>query len=254
MRTEPAEEESGWSGSDPVAGRSGRRSRAGEGQGVAGRQVGCGVVNSRDEEDPYCRENKPREREDWQKRGIGGRVSAMDPAAGTITVATNGTNGNKNVTVHVSKSTIVRRYAPDSVKFDDATLATVDEIKADDQLRARGDRSGSDLNAEEIVAGTFRNIAGTVVSTDAAKNELTVMNLATKKSVTVKIRSDSQLHKLPPMMAQGMAMRLKGSGPGASAPHSAEAGHAPAMANGRRAGERKWTSAISIRCWAGFRL
>lgn len=172
-------------------------------------------------------EKQAREREDWQKRGVGGPVTAIDAATGTITISTTAPGGSKTISIQTTKSTIVRRYAPDSVKFDDAKLATLADIKAGDQLRARGNRSedGSSLAAEEIVAGTFRNIAGTVVSTDAANNSFIVTDLATKKPLSVKVTPDSQLRKLPPMVAQGIAMRLKGGTAGA--PQSA-AGHAPA--------------------------
>ena len=46
----------------------------------------------------------------------------------------------------------------------------LDQITAGDQLRGRGVRSadGTELAADEVVSGTFRNIAGTVISTDAA--------------------------------------------------------------------------------------
>ena len=50
---------------------------------------------------------------------------------------------------------------------------------------------------------------------DPSTNTLSVTDLISKKPVTVKITSDSQLRKLPPQMAQFMAMRLKGGGPGA---------------------------------------
>jgi len=114
--------------------------------------------------------------------------------------------------VHTSKNTVIRRYSPDSVRFDDAKVATLDQIKPGDQLRARGEKSedGSQLQAEEIVAGTFRNIAGTVISTDPANDTVTLKDLATKKPVTIRISSDSQLRQLPEMMAQRLAMRLKG--------------------------------------------
>jgi hypothetical protein len=79
------------------------------------------------------------EREDWQKRGIGGLVTAVDPGTGTITVSNSSMSGSKSTTIHVSKDTIVRRYAPNSVNFDDATPGTVDQIKVGDQLRARDD-------------------------------------------------------------------------------------------------------------------
>ncbi len=153
------------------------------------------------------------ERADWQKRGVGGLVTAVDPASGTITISSAALSGNKSVAIHTSKDTVIRRYAPDSIKFDDAKLATLDQIQPGDQLRARGDRNpeGTELNAQEIVSGSFRNIAGTVISTDAAANSLTVTDLKTKKPVTVKLTRDSQFRKLPAMMAQIIAARMSGA-------------------------------------------
>jgi Domain of unknown function (DUF5666) len=181
------------------------------------------------------------EREDWQKRGTGGLVTAMDAAAGTITISNSTMAGTKTTVVRVSKDTIVRRYAPNSVKFDDAMPGTIDQIRVGDQLRARGTRSadGGELIAEEIVSGSFRNIAGTVISADAANNSLSVQDLSTKKPVTLKINADSQLRSLPPMVAQRIALRLKGGspegGPGTGAAGQAAPGKAreiPAASGG----------------------
>jgi hypothetical protein len=121
------------------------------------------------------------------------------------------------------------------VKFNDATPSKLDQIKAGDQLRARGSRSaaGTELTAEDIVAGTFHNIAGTVVSTDAANHTFTVKDLATKKPVVVKISGNSQMRKLPEMMAQMVAMQVKskgqqaGKGPGPAMPAQRPAGFGP---------------------------
>ena len=153
-----------------------------------------------------------RDREDWQKRGVGGLVSKVDAAGGTITLAAPVIGDAKPITIHVSKSTIIRRYSPDSVKFDDATPGTIDQVNVGDQLRARGVRSadGTELTADEVVSGTFRNVAGLVISTDAASNSVTVTDLATKKPLTLRITADSQLRKLPPMVAQRIASRLRG--------------------------------------------
>src|SRR5580698_2568540 len=109
------------------------------------------------------------EQAEWQRNGIGGLVSAVDPAAGTITVSTSALGANKSVLVHVSKNTVLRRYAPGSVKFDDAAAAPIDQVKAGDQLRARGQKSadGGELTADEVVSGSFRNISGTINSIDA---------------------------------------------------------------------------------------
>jgi len=152
-------------------------------------------------------------RQDWQKRGVGGLVSGVDPATGTVTISVTGFTGKKTIAVHASKSTVVRRYAPDSTKFEDAKPSALEQIQSGDQLRARGVRSadGTEFAAEEIVSGSFRNVAGTVNSVDASAGMLTIQDVLSKKSVQVKITTDSQLHQLPPEMAQRIAMRLKAS-------------------------------------------
>jgi len=158
-------------------------------------------------------ERQEHEREDWQKRGVGGLVRGIDTAAGTIALSTAASGSIKTITIHTSKETIVRRYASESVKFQDAKPGTLDQIKAGDQLRARGSLmpDGNELSAEEIVSGSFRNIAGTLAAVDPADSTVSVMDLFTKKTVAVKITADSQLRKLPPMLAQRIAVRLKGS-------------------------------------------
>jgi hypothetical protein len=158
------------------------------------------------------------EREDWQRRGIGGLVKNTDPSAGVVTIGTTTAAGTKDVEVHVSNATVLRRYAPNSVKFDDAKPSSLAEIRPGDQLRARGTKSedGSSFTAEEIVTGEFRNIAGTIEAIDAGAGTLTVKDLASNKPVQVKITSDSQVRKLPAPIAQRIAMRLKGITPDAA--------------------------------------
>src|ERR1035437_7979758 len=190
-------------------------------------------------------EKQEQDREEWQKHGVGGVVKAVDAGAETIKIST-GTLAARDLVIHISKNTVIRRYAPDSVKFDDAKPGTLDEIKPGDQLRARGTRSadGSELAADEIVSGTFRNIAGTVVATDQGNNSVTVMDLASRWPVTLKITADSQMHNLPTMFAQRIAMRLKGTTPGGGASGAAAAGGPPrttdadAPANGNGPGHR----------------
>ncbi len=175
-------------------------------------------------------EKQSRDREEWQKHGFGGLVNGVDAAGNTISVALPSAGEKGSVAVHLSKDTILRRYASDSVKFDDAKPAPLDQIKPGDQLRARGARSadGSELAADEIVSGTFRNLAGTISALDASAGTITVQDLVSKKSVTVRIAAESQLRKLPAPMAQRIAMRLKGFPPEAhsSAPAPGTAGPA----------------------------
>ncbi len=156
------------------------------------------------------------DRDEWQKRGVGGLVTTVDAPTGTIAISSGGTGATKSIAIHISKDTVLRRYAPDSVKFDDAKPAPIGQIKAGDQLRALGTRNadGSEVSAEEVVSGAFRNIAGTIKSIDAASNTMTVQDAISKSPVVVKVSSDSQMKKLPAEMAQRIAMRLKGPAAG----------------------------------------
>jgi hypothetical protein len=195
------------------------------GQGSAdGHSITALAVIVMKQEDVSAR--REREREDWQKRGVDGLVSAVDPASGAITISAGGLGTTHKITVLTTKNTVLRRYAPDSVKFEDAKPAPLDQIKVGDQLRARGTRSadGSELTAEEVVSGTFRNIAGTVEAVDAAASTVTVRDLIRKAPVVVRVTSESQMKKMPEELAQRIAMMLKasengsrGSKPGASA-------------------------------------
>ncbi|HEV8293466.1 MAG TPA: hypothetical protein VGP94_16125, partial [Tepidisphaeraceae bacterium] len=117
-----------------------------------------------------------------------------------------------------------------SVKFDDAKVAPLDQIKVGDQLRARGTKNAdnTEIDAEEAVSGTFRNLAGTIVAVDTAANTLTLKDSISKQNIVVKVTEDAQLRKLPPEFAQRIATRLKGEAangiPGAAAATGGTAG------------------------------
>jgi hypothetical protein len=181
---------------------------------------------------------KARDRDDWQKRGIGGLVSAVDPATGTITISTGTGASAKTIAIHTTKNTVLRRYAPDSVQFDDAKPAALDQIKPGDQVRARGTKSadGSEFAADEIVSGTFRNLAGIITAVDASAKTISLTDLISKKPVVVKITDQAQLRKIPAQMAQMIALRLKGAGAGAQGGGSAGAGGASAQEGAATAG------------------
>jgi hypothetical protein len=153
-----------------------------------------------------------KDRDDWQKRGVGGLVKSVDSAAGVI-VLTSGVGATaKTITVNTTKTTMLKRYAPASVNFDQAQAAPIDAIHAGDQLRARGAKNadGTEINAEEVISGTFRNVSGMITSLDPATSTLVVKDLATKKQVTIHITPDAQMKRLPDRMAAMLAMRLKG--------------------------------------------
>lgn len=175
------------------------------------------------------------ERADWDKRGVNGIVTAVTPESVTLNVRT--LAGAKTITVIPEAKAIVRRYTTDSVKFSDAKDSTLAQIKVGDQVRARGDKSddGSKLKAEEIVSGTFKTIAATVVSIDAANSQLTVKDLDSKKTMVVKISADSNMKRLSDPIAQMIARRVhpenfEGRGGGRG---GAEAGGGRGFAGGR---------------------
>ncbi len=176
-----------------------------------------------------------KEQEDWQRRGVGGLVKSVDAATGSVIVI----QGARMVTIHTTPSTIYRRYAPDSVKFSDAQPSTLAAIQAGDQLQARGDKNadGSEVTAEEIVSGSFRNIAGVVVSTNAAAGTFAVKDLVTKKTVTIKTTPDSDMRKLDPQMAQMMAVRLRAGSSGQPGGGAEAAGSSGGAGAGAHAGQ-----------------
>jgi hypothetical protein len=136
----------------------------------------------------------------------------------------------------------LKRYAPGSVRFAEAQAAPFSAIQPGDQLRARGTKNAdeTELSATEIVSGGFRNISGTVISTDAANSTVVVKDLATKKPVTIRVGPETQMKRLDDRVAQFLATRLKGdsangngggrrpeytgSGNGAASPGAAQRG------------------------------
>lgn len=148
------------------------------------------------------------EQQKWAS-GVAGRVTAINPATGEITVsARGGFAGDRTITVAVGDKTQYRRYAPNSVKFSDAKMSNLGELKVGDQLRARGEKTpdGARVTAEEIVSGSFKMVAGTITAIDVAKNEITVKEANTNKTVVVEVNNDTLLRRFPPEMAQRLAM------------------------------------------------
>jgi hypothetical protein len=185
------------------------------------------------------------EAEAWQ-RGVGGLVKSVDPSSGVILVSTGAGPTAQAVTVKTTQATILKRYAPGSVRFDEAVTAPITSIQPGDQVRARGQKTADTLAADEVVSGGFRNISGTITSIDAANSTLVVKDLATKKQVTIHMGAETQMRRLPDRMAQFISMRLKGQmtggfgggayGGGAARPPSAAAGSAPPTGAGGSAG------------------
>ena len=170
----------------------------------------------------------------WSQGG-GGIVKSVNASAGTVTIS----SGLKAVTVQTAPATVIRRYSDGSVRFEDAVVSSIGAIHPGDQLRVRGTKSadGSSIAADEIVTGSFSNFSGTIASVDATAGTLTLKDLTTKKTVTVAITPNSDVHRIPTEVATRMAARLRGgAGQGAPGAQGANPGAGGAKAAPASAG------------------
>src|SRR5262249_53314156 len=144
------------------------------------------------------------ERAEWEKRGVGGVITALDPAAKEITINASTTAGAKPMVIAFAPAATLRRYAPNSVKFSEARPSRFEELKVGHQGRALApaDETLSRYMAEEMVAGSFRITAGAVVSIDAAQNTFVIMDTGTKNPVQAGVSPVSTMRRLPAEIAQ----------------------------------------------------
>jgi hypothetical protein len=167
------------------------------------------------------------EQDEWKRQGMSGLVSAITPDSGGAAITV--TAGPRKVIVQATSTTTFRRYAGDSVKFNDAGPGTLDQIHVGDQLSVRGPKSadGSSLSAVEIVSGSFRNLSGIITAVDAGSGSITLKDLATKQTVKVAVTTNSDLRALPAEVAARFAARARGETPAAAAPASASGSETP---------------------------
>ena len=97
---------------------------------------------------------------------VTGVITALNPAAKEITISVSTAAGAKPMVMTFAAGATLRRYAQNSVKFSDAQPSRYEELKVGDQIKALGtsNEDRSRYTAEEIVSGSFRTIAATVVS------------------------------------------------------------------------------------------
>jgi hypothetical protein len=151
-----------------------------------------------------------REREEWRRRGVAGRVTSLNATSKEITISVRSLTGETSVTIVDTAKATFRRYTPDSVKFSDAKPSTFFDLRVGDQLRALGTKGadGTKFTPEEIVSGSFRTVAGTITAIDATTGEIQIKNLQTEKPMTIVVGKDAMLRRLPQMGMFG------GGGPG----------------------------------------
>jgi len=177
------------------------------------------------------------DRAKWRERGVVGVVSALNPDTKEITLQMRGRGGAQQLTVVANADTVkFRRYAPDSVKFDDAKPSSFAELKVGDQLRALGEKSadGARFTPEEVVSGSFRTMFGTVTAVNPQANEIKIKDTQTQQELTVMVSKDSMTRRFPADIAQMMAMRAESGGPGRIGGGPQRQGGAPGEGNNAR--------------------
>jgi hypothetical protein len=187
------------------------------------------------------------ERAEWKKRGVLGIITALKPETKEITISSRTMAGPQALIIPVTDKVELRRYAPDSIKFADASFAKFDELKVGDQLRALGERNpeGTAFTAEKVVTGAFKTVGGVITAIDPGTGEVKINDLQTKQPLTIVVKQDAVLRKFPPANEMGgmMMMRPGGgaggqssaAGPGAGQ-GGGQGGHGGGQGGGRGGG------------------
>jgi hypothetical protein len=167
--------------------------------------------------------------EDWRQRGIGGIVRELNAQTGEITLELRSAGAGGRVMVAAAKADF-RRYATGSLRFEDARLGVIGDVKVGDQLRALGEKSvdGHNFTAEEIVSGAFKTIGVTVTKVDLQNLEIKATTLDQKKPISIAINSDSVLHRISLPVAAAIAQKAAAAKPASVAPKSSPVSAGPA--------------------------
>ena len=153
-------------------------------------------------------QRQSKELEQW-KRGISGRITAINPQTKEITILIPALTGAKTVVLTPKDTAEYFRFAENSINFNEAKKGTFSEIAIEDQIQAAGERSAdeSTFKADKILTGAFQQYTGAVIATNVEKGEVTINDIKTKKPVTIAVGKSTVLMKqFPAEVAQRMAM------------------------------------------------
>jgi hypothetical protein len=197
-----------------------RGALAGDGKSFSARQI---IVANKQ----AVAQTQNAQREDWQRRGIAGRIESINADKKEITIRARSREGAQSVVVDASGRVKFTRNAPDSSRPQDAVPGSFADLKVGDQLRARGERSsdGTRFTAEEIVSSNVQRTGGTVQSVNPAANELVVKNEQTGQTQTIMIGQRTMLRRITPEVAAQMAARRAQAGGGGGGGANGAAGN-----------------------------
>jgi hypothetical protein len=165
--------------------------------GTAARQV---IVMARE----AVAARRDQQREDWRTRGLNGRVLTVDAAKKEITMESRTRDSAQTLTVVTNNSSRIRRFAPGSLRPDDAIAGNFADIRVGDQIRVLGNREEFRVTAEEIISGTVARMLGTLERVDLARNEIVVKDTQTGKSTVISFLPATTLRRVPADFAETM--------------------------------------------------
>lgn len=154
------------------------------------------------------------ERADWERRGIGGVITSLDQSSREATIRTGDPRSPKTVILQIPSDARLRRYSPGSIRFSDARDSRWEELKVGDQVKARGagGNGSARFRVEELVSGSFRDFAATIVSVDAERGTLHVLDTAGNNRVEARVLPASLLRHLSPEVVQLLSARISDTG------------------------------------------
>jgi len=162
-------------------------------------------------------QREQRNREDWRKRGVTGRIIGLNTETKEITLGFR--ERESTMTIRTNEKVIFQRFPPDSVKFSDARPSSLSELKVGDQVRARGEKSvdGSSLMAEEIISGSFRMVGGSIQTISAETGQIKINNIDTNQPLTILIKKESVVRRVPSDVVRMIEARTSQKDPKTSA-------------------------------------
>jgi hypothetical protein len=165
--------------------------------GTAARQV---IVMARE----AVAARRDQQREDWRTRGVNGRVLTVDAAKKEITMEQRTRDSVQTLTIVATNNSRIRRFAPGSLRPDDAVAGNFGDIRVGDQIRVLGSRQEFRVTAEEIISGSVARILGTLERVDLARNEVVVKDTQTGKSTVISLLPATTLRRVPADFADTM--------------------------------------------------
>lgn len=166
--------------------------------GAAARQV---IVMARE----AVAARRDQQREDWRTRGVNGRVLAIDAAKKEISMETRTRDSAQTLTIVANEKARIRRFAPGSLRPDDAIAGNFADIRVGDQIRVLGNRQEFRVTAEEIISGTVTRLLGTLEKVDSSRNEVVVKDTQSGKSTVITLLPATTLRRVPADFAETLA-------------------------------------------------